>query len=86
MILSAVMPLPLALDHGKVSWLLRSNFHDSPIAPFSIACDKAGTLVVWGRVPVASLNGEALACLLEALGAKTDLIREELAVDQSRDD
>ena len=86
MILSAVMPLPHKLDYGTVLWLLRRNFHDSPIAPFTVACDKAGSIVVWGRVPVAGLSGETLAGLLDALGAETDLIREELATDEGEDD
>ena len=85
MILSAVMPLPHKLDYGTVLWLLRRNFHDSPIAPFTVACDKAGSIVVWGRVPVAGLNGETLAGLLDALGAETDLIREELATDEGEE-
>ena len=86
MILSAVMPLPHKLDYGTVLWLLRRNFHDSPIAPFTVACDKAGSIVVWGRVPVAGLSGETLAGLLDALGAETDLIREELATDEGEHD
>lgn len=73
MILSAVMPLPRDLDPGTLLWLLRRNFHDSPIAPFAVVCYQAGTLVVWGRVSVAGL--------LDALGAETDLIREDLATD-----
>ena len=85
MVLSAVMPLPKTLDYGTLLWLLRRNFHDSPIAPFTVACDQAGTLVVWARVPMAGLTGETLAGLLDALGAETDLIREELATDEGED-
>jgi hypothetical protein len=86
MVLSPVMPLPHTVDHGTLLWLLRRNFHDSPIAPFIVACDKAGTLVVWGRLQVEGLTGEALAGVLDALGAETDLIREELATDEGEPD
>lgn len=82
MILSAVMPLPRKLDYGRTLWLLRRGFHDSPIAPFRVSCDKAGTLVVWGRLPVAGMTGQALAGMLDALGAEADLIRDEMAVDE----
>jgi len=85
MLLSAVMPLPRKLDYGRTLWLLRRGFHDSPIAPFRVSCDKAGTLVVWGRLPVADMTGEVLAGLLDALGGEADLIRDELTLDDSPD-
>jgi Tir chaperone protein (CesT) family len=78
---TAVMELPPTLDHGSALWLLRRNFYASPIAPFRVACDAAGNLVVWGRVPVDGLTGERLAALLEALGTEADLIRGELETD-----
>ena len=37
-------------------WLMRRNFHDSPLAPFRIGCDIAGSLVVWGRMPIDGLT------------------------------
>ena len=37
---------------------MRRNFHDSPLAPFRVGCDKAGTLVVWGRMPIDGLSGD----------------------------
>jgi hypothetical protein len=86
MILSAVMPLPRKLDYGRMLWLLRRGFHDSPIAPFRVSCDKAGTLVVWGRVPITGMGGEALAGMLDALGSEADLIRDEMTVDETDDD
>jgi hypothetical protein len=81
MLVSPVMPLPKDLDYGTTLWLLRRNFYDSPIAPFRVSCDTAGSIVVWGRVPVEGMTGEALAGLLDALAAEADFIREELKVD-----
>jgi hypothetical protein len=81
MMVSPVMALPKKLDYGATLWLLRRNFYDSPIAPFRVSCDTAGSIVVWGRVPVEGLTGEALAGLLDALGAEADFIRAELATD-----
>ena len=81
MLVSPVMALPKKVDYGGTLWLLRRNFYDSPIAPFRVSCDTAGTIVVWGRVPVEGMTGESLARLIDALAAEADLIREELAVD-----
>jgi len=81
MLVSPVMPLPKKLDNGTTLWLLRRNFYDSPIAPFRVSCDTAGSIVVWGRVPVEGMTGEALAALLDALAAEADFIRAEVEVD-----
>ena len=81
MLVSPVMPLPKNLDYGTALWLLRRNFYDSPIAPFRVSCDTAGSIVVWGRVPVEGMTGEALAGLLDALAAEADFIRAEVEVD-----
>jgi len=80
MLVSPVMPLPKNLDYGTTLWLLRRNFYDSPIAPFRVSCDTAGSIVVWGRVPVEGMTGEALAGLLDALAAEADFIRQEVEV------
>jgi hypothetical protein len=81
MLVSPVMPLPKKIDYGATLWLLRRNFYDSPIAPFRVSCDTAGSIVVWGRVPIEGMTGETLAGLIDALAAEADLIREEVAVD-----
>ena len=81
MLVSPVMPLPKKLDYGTTLWLLRRNFYDSPIAPFRVSCDTAGSIVVWGRVPVEGMTGESLAGLLDALAAEADFIRAEVEVD-----
>ena len=83
MLLAPVAALPTALDQGTLLWLMRRNFHDSPLAPFRIGCDSAGTLVVWGRMPIDGLSGEQLAGLLDAVAAEAALIREEIATDES---
>jgi len=58
MLMAPVGALPDGADRGTLLWLMRRNFHDSPLAPFRIGCDKAGTLVVWGRMPMEGLSGE----------------------------
>src|SRR6185436_14450164 len=52
MLVSPVVALPKNVDYGATLWLLRRNFYDSPITPFRVSCDKAGSLALWGRVPV----------------------------------
>lgn len=78
MLVSPVMPLPAGLDYGLVLWLMRRNFYDSPLAPFRVSCDAAGTIVIWGRVPIQGMSGTALATLIDALGTESNLVREEL--------
>lgn len=78
MLVSPVMPLPKNPDYPTVLWLMRRNFYDSPIAPFRVSCDTAGSIIVWGRVPIEGMTGEALARLIDALGAEADFIRKEL--------
>jgi hypothetical protein len=86
MLMSPVAALPPSMDRGTLLWLMRRNFHDSPLAPFRIGCDAAGSLVVWGRVPSDGMSGEQLAGLLDAVAAEAALIREEIATDESADD
>ena len=85
MLLSPVAALPTTLDQGTLLWLMRRNFHDSPLAPFRIGCDKAGNVVVWGRMPIDGLSGEQLAGLLDAVAAEAALIREEIAADEEEE-
>ena len=86
MLMAPVGDLPDGADRGTLLWLMRRNFHDSPLAPFRIGCDKAGTLVVWGRLPMEGLSGEQLAGLIDAVTAEASLIREETATDESAAD
>lgn len=86
MLMSPVAALPPAIDRGTLLWLMRRNFHDSPLAPFRVGCDAAGNLVVWGRLPIDGMSGEQLAGLLDAVAAEAALIREEIATDESADD
>ncbi|WP_077036075.1 type III secretion system chaperone [Pelomonas sp. KK5] len=83
MLVSPVMELPAAIDYGRVLWLLRRNFYDSPLAPFRIGCDTASSLVIWGRVPTAGLTGQELANLIDAVATEADTIREEVAVEDA---
>ena len=86
MVMSPVAALPPSMDRGTLLWLMRRNFHDSPVAPFRIGCDKAGNLVVWGRIPIEGLTGQQLAALLDAVAAEAGLIREEVAPDEGAAD
>jgi len=83
MLAAAVLPLPQAVDYARALWLLRRNFHDSPIAPFRVACDEDGALVVWGRVPVEGLTGAQLAALIASVAEEVSLIREELEMEDA---
>jgi Tir chaperone protein (CesT) family len=81
MLVSPVVALSKKVDYGTALWLLRRNFYDSPIAPFRVSCDTAGSIIVWGRVPVEGMTGESLASLIDALAAEADLIRTEVEVE-----
>ncbi len=86
LVAAPVMALPAAVDYGRALWLLQRNYYASPIAPFRVSCDANGNLVVWSRVPVAGMTGEALAKLIDALGAEVGVIREEVAVEEPASD
>jgi hypothetical protein len=73
-----VAELPKTADYGVALWLSRQNFYDSPIAPFRLGCDQAGTLVLWGRMPVEGMTGEQLAKVLDSMATEADRIREEV--------
>lgn len=82
MLVSPVMALPANPDYGRVLWLLQRNFYQSPLAPFRVACDQGGGIVIWGRMPVEGLTGRQLAGLIEAVAAESSLIREEIEIDE----
>ena len=82
------IPLEPGVDHPRdlndqTMYPTTSSLHDSPLAPFRIGCDKAGTLVVWGRMPIDGLTGEQLAGLIDAVTTEVALIREETATDEN---
>src|SRR6266567_8538489 len=81
LLVSPVASLPKTADYGVALWLLRRNFYDSPIAPFRVACDAAGSIVLWGRMPVEGMTGEQLAKILDAMATEADFIRGEVEVD-----
>jgi hypothetical protein len=83
LVVSPVTALPAEVDYGRVMWMLRRNHYDSPIAPFRIACDRAGSIVLWGRLPVEGLTGEQLATFIDSLAAEAELIRGEVEVDEA---
>jgi Tir chaperone protein (CesT) family len=70
--------LPKEPDYAVVQWLLHRNFYDSKLAPFRIATDAGGTIVLWGRVPVDGLTGKALAGLVDAVAGEARVIRDEV--------
>jgi hypothetical protein len=85
LVISPAMELPKQIDFGRTLWLLRRNFYDSLINPFRVSCDAAGSVVLWARLPIAGLTGEALATLIDALAEEADNIREEIEIDYSAD-
>lgn len=78
LIAAPAAPLPRQPDYAVVQWLLHRNFYDSKLAPFRIATDAGGTIVLWGRVPVEGLTGTALAGLVDAVAGEARRIREEV--------
>lgn len=82
-IVAPVAPLPPRIDHGTALWLLRRNHYDGDLAPFIVSCDPDATVVLWGRVPVAQLDGKRLAGLVDALGATAAEMRDEISPSSS---
>ncbi len=82
LVVTPVAGLPRKLEYGLVRWMLERNFYDSKLAPFRLACDGSGSIVVWGRVPVEELSAEGLAQLINAVVDESEIIREELGVTE----
>ncbi|MBC7942164.1 MAG: CesT family type III secretion system chaperone [Chitinophagaceae bacterium] len=69
--------LPPASDYAATAWLFKRNIFDSRLAPFVIAADAQGDLLLWSRLPLAGLSGKTLAAALDTLGAQAIRIRAE---------
>lgn len=78
LIAAPAVALPREPDYATMLWLLQRNFYDSDLAPFRIAADAGGTLLLWGRVPVEGLTGAALAALVDAVAGEARRIRGEV--------
>lgn len=78
LIAAPAVALPRQPDYATTLWLLHRNFYDSDLAPFRVAADAGGTLVLWGRVPVQGLTGPALAGLVDAVAAEAQRIHDEV--------
>lgn len=73
-----VCPLPPQPDYATVAYLLGLNTMQSAITPFQIGMDEGGGLILWARLPIAALDGEALAGVVDALADSVTEIRQEL--------
>jgi len=78
LIVAPIAALPRKPEYGLMSWLFRKNLYDSNLAPFCLATDANSNLVLWGRVPVASLTGVSLAGLIDSLASESETIRDEI--------
>ena len=78
LIVAPSVALPKEPDYATVQWLLHRNFYNSDLAPFRIATDAAGNVLLWGRVPVDGLTAAALVGLIGALAAEAGRIRDEV--------
>lgn len=81
LIVVPMAPLPEQIDYARAFWLLRQNLYTSDIAPFTLACDADGTLVLWGRIPLSDLTGTSLAALIDAVAAEARRIRAAVEED-----
>ena len=49
LVISPIGPLPDTPDYGLVSYLLRQNMFNSDVAPFQVAVDDGGGVILWAR-------------------------------------
>jgi len=82
MVVAPVAELPRELEYGAALWLLKRNFYDSDIAPFVAACDAAGTVILWARIPIEGQTGETLATLLDAVAEEAGRTFAELTGEE----
>lgn len=79
LLIAPLAPLPAEPEYGVMLWLLRKNLYTSGLAPFVVACDDAGTLILWGRMPLDGLTGARLASLIDAVAAEARRIQAEVS-------
>jgi hypothetical protein len=73
-----IAPLPTRPQFALVNYLLRSNMFDSDMAPFQIATDESATLVQWGRLRIADIDGTTLAKIIDNVSARATSLRGEI--------
>lgn len=79
LIVAPIGPLPRATDYALVVYLLQRNRFDADTAPFQIAADEVGTLIFWGRLRIADLDGALLAAVLDRVAQRVREIAAEVA-------
>ena len=82
MVVAPVGELPRELEYGAMLWLVRRNLYDSDIAPFTAACDAAGTVILWARIDIEGQTGETLATLLDAVAEEAARTFAELTGEE----
>jgi hypothetical protein len=70
LLVAPLVPLPTDPGYGLTAYLLRKNLFQSDIAPFQVALENAGNLLIWGRLAVADLDGPTLAAVLNRLAER----------------
>ena len=78
LLVAPVAPLPEEPGYGLTAYLLRKNLFQSDLAPFQVALDDGGTVVVWGRLQIADLDGAVLAAVLKRLAQRVGDIAGEM--------
>lgn len=73
-----IRTLPLEPEYGVMNWLLHGNMFNSDIAPFVVATDEAGMLILWGRLRIADFDGTTLARLIDNLADRAVKMRTEI--------
>lgn len=81
LVVMLIAPLPQTPSHALTAWLLRKNLYDSQLLPFVIATDLDANVVVWGRVPLAQLDGSKLKTMLGKLGVEGEKLHKEIQTD-----
>jgi hypothetical protein len=81
LVVAPVAPLPHRPEYGLMVYLLRNNMFDSPVAPFQVAVDDEGALILWARLPLAELSGSRLASIIRGLAEQVGEMRGEIATN-----
>jgi Tir chaperone protein (CesT) family len=71
--------LPHKPDYGLVLSFMRANMFNSDLAPFQVAADPAGMLILWGRVTIAEFTGVRLTGLIGVLADRAEAMRGDIA-------
>jgi hypothetical protein len=78
LVVCPIAAMPRTVERALALSLFQDSLFSSDCAPFVIAADETGMLLLWGRLWTDDLDGSSLASLIEAVAGKVAELRATL--------